>query len=173
MEFYKEINNFYLAGAILTTIMLVLWVIYYLREKAGSKVLLILKDNIFWWAAVYIFVLMVVMVMLGYNTKSYYLNKILKSWIEISAVLTIVLNCLTKTVLTTKGVEKRLIKGRTRVVAEWSNIIEWSVLSDDKKPSTVTLKYKYKYKEKIIKAEIILWAREKERLIEIFESNVV
>lgn len=163
---------FIATAATFLTAILMWWFINSLREKANGKVLFVLKDNRFWWAAAYFLVFMMFMRAITNNIGSFSLNKILENWIYICTILMCTLNSFTKTVLTTKGIEIRLIKWRTRVVTEWPNIIEWSILSDKKLPSSITLKYKHRYKGKIKEVEMQFLTEEKERIIEIFQENV-
>lgn len=172
MGIFKELNYFYLISTVLATILLVKWVVDYLREKATSKVLLALKHNILWWAAMWIFVLMIAMSISVPTIKLNSLNKILITLVKIYAVLLPVLNCSIETVLTTKGIEQRLIKGRTKVLIQWSDIIDWSIISDDVISSVIELSYRYKYKGKIKKAKMEAWGDNKERIIKIFQSYV-
>lgn len=171
MELFKGLNYFYCAGAILAVTLLILTIKYYLGEKATSKVLITLGDNMFWWAAIWFFIFLIFMTAAEYNTGSLSLNKILKSCFFIGGISTPVLNSLAKTVLTTKGVEIRLIKEYTRVLIKWSDIIEWSVLYDEITSSAAEISYKYKYKGRIRKAKIQVWAEEKEEVIKIFQEN--
>lgn len=174
MGHFIKLNYLYFIAAVTTflTAILIWWILNSLREKAEGKVLFVLKDNRFWWAAVYFLVFMMFMMVITNNIGSFSLNKILENWIYICTILMCILNSFTKTVLTTKGIEIRLIKWRTRVVAEWSNIIEWSILSNNKLPSSITLKCKHRYKGKIKEVEMQLCTEEKERIIEIFQENV-
>jgi len=170
---FEGFNNWtYLVFSVLSSGLFFVCIIYSIRIRTNGEQVLLFKMGFINFFS-YLFFMLAPVLILGDILKVENLNKFVELWFRTMMFLSLCFTLGQKRALTTIGIEKFIIKGRSINVVPWAAIKNWSIVIKEKKPSKSILKYEYDNKGKVISEELEIFTNESEKARKIIEAYIM